>query len=348
MEEQPDQRPFSALDSSEEIEPISASSDDIFSPTSDETMKRGRVAIVEDGEATRYFMTRNLRAHGYNVKGIEDGASAIALLRAFRPDIIMLDVNLPGISGFDVCTLIRRDPLLQNVAVILLTGRASAEDRLQGWHVGADDYLVKPCEMPEILSCIAAHLRSKQLPHEQWLNPISQLPAPASLEDMLQTLVQQGDSFAACYADITHFKSYNDRYGYQAGDGLLVVMADILREVVAEINARASEMSLPTTSFAAHLGNDDFVIITPPALAMGASALLAERFIALTPGLYHSVDRNRGWIHAMDRTGVTQQYPLVTLAVATLVKTPATISSQTSLTETLWSELRTLAQPLAS
>jgi DNA-binding response OmpR family regulator len=75
------------------------------------TQLRGRVAVVEDGEATRHFLVQSLRAHGYHVKGIEDGASALPLLRLHQPAVILLDVSLPGLDGFAVCRQIRHDDI---------------------------------------------------------------------------------------------------------------------------------------------------------------------------------------------------------------------------------------------
>src|SRR5579884_3925028 len=240
------------------------------------TITRGRLAVIEDGEATRYFLVQCLRAHGYYVKGIEDGASAIPLLRVHQPDVILLDVQLPGLNGFEVCKLIRKDSLLRDARVILLTGRAGAQDRMAGWSAGADDYLIKPCEIPEVLARVAAHLRHREAPQQQWLNPITLLPAPARLEEELQARVQRGESFGACFADIAHFKSYNDRYGYQAGDALLAVLADLMREIVQDLNARAQTAGTPATSLAGHLGSDDFLLITPPEQVLEASALVAN------------------------------------------------------------------------
>jgi PleD family two-component response regulator len=312
---------------------------------------RGRIAVIEDGEATRYFLVQCLRAHGYYVKGIEDGASAIPLLRTHQPDVILLDVQLPGLNGFEVCKLIRKDPLLRDARVILLTGRAGAQDRMAGWSAGADDYLIKPCEIPEVLARVAAHLRHREAPQQQWLNPITLLPAPARLEDELQARVQRGESFGACFADVAHFKSYNDRYGYQAGDALLAVLADLLREIVQELNAHAHAAGTPPTSMVGHLGSDDFLLITPPEQVLEASALVVQRFGEVAPSLYRSIDRERGWIPGVDRAGMPQNFPLVALTVATLVRHPGDIAGAEqigalpNIAAELWRQLRSATQP---
>ncbi len=344
------ERDFDAHEPESDDEPSLSLDRGVAAPDdADPAPTRGRVAVVEDGEATRFFLVRTLRANGYDVKGIEDGPSALPLLRLHRPDVILLDVSLPGMTGFDVCRQIRQDPLVRDATVILLTGRASAEDRMAGWSAGADDYLVKPCEIPELLTRVAAHLRQRESPQQHWMNPITRLPAPAALEADLASRARRGESFAACYADIEHFKSYNDRYGFLAGDALLVVMADLLRTVAQDLSASAQAAGWPAT-MAGHLGSDDFLLITPPEQAMTAGTLLAQRFGAIVPSLYRSVDRERGWVPGVDRDGAQHSFPLVTLTIATVVRHPADLISSPGMqvlpgiAASLWKQLRDAAR----
>jgi PleD family two-component response regulator len=328
----------------EEIAPDGAIPAEQISPT------RGRIAVIEDDESTRYFLVQALRAQGYDVKGIEDGASAPPLLRLHRPDIVLLDVTLPGWNGFDVCRQIRRDPLVCEATVILLTGRASAEDRMAGWSAGADDYLIKPCEIPELLARVAAHLRHRESPQEQWLNPVTRLPAPAALDAELVARARRGESFAACFADIQHFKSYNDRYGYLAGNTFLIAVADLLRGIALDLNAQAREAGQSEASLVGHLGSDDFLLITSPEQALTAASLMVQHFSELAPTLYRELDRERGWVPGVDRSGREQQFPLVTLTVATIVRHPAEIIREpeahplSGIASELWRQLRDAAR----
>ena len=294
--------------------------DQFMNSTEDAPLPRGLIAVVEDGDGTRHFLVQRLRAEGYQVKGIEDGASALPLLRLHQPDVILLDVSLPGISGFEVCRQIRSDATLQQATVIMLTGHASGEDRVAAWRAGADDFLVKPCEVPELLSRVAAHLRHREMPLQQWRNPITCLPAAAALEDDLRGRVQRAEPFAVCFADIDHFKSYNNRYGYVAGDALLAIMADLLRDITNDLNGGAPTQGAVV---AGHLSSDDFLIIAQPSLIDDACSLLKHKFSEIAPSLYQSVDRDRGWVPGIDHLGTAQQFPLVQLATAILTWQPA-------------------------
>lgn len=332
----------------------SAAEPESLSDQDGKIMTRGRIAVVEDDDLSRHFLVTSLRANGYHVKGIEDGASAPPLLRVHRPDLILLDVSMPGMNGFEVCRAIRRDPLLRHAIVILLTGRATPTDRMAGWSAGADDYLIKPCELSELLARVAAHLRYRETAQRQWLNPITGLPAPAALEEELLARVRRGDSIAAVYADIEHFKSYNDRYGFLAGDALLKVMADILREIAGDLNASASLAGDLPLVLAGHLGSDDFLLVVPPERALAIAATLARRFSDLAPALYRAVDRDRGWVPGLNRAGGEARFPLVTLTLATVVRHPTDLfideagqprASLAGIAGELWRQLRAAARP---
>lgn len=110
-----------------------------------------RVMVIEDDEDQREVLGINLRAAGYVPIDVIAGDLALDAVRAQRPDVILLDANLPGIDGYTVCRLIKADPALAATPLIFLTVRANLDDRIAGLTLGADDYLVKPIDMPELM-----------------------------------------------------------------------------------------------------------------------------------------------------------------------------------------------------
>jgi DNA-binding response OmpR family regulator len=118
----------------------------------------GRVLVVEDDEEIADVLRRSLRNEGYEVRTSPDGIEALDVANAFVPDIVVLDLGLPGMDGVEVCRRLRAE---SDVPILILTARAETEDRVGGLDSGADDYLVKPFERKELLARIRALLRRR-------------------------------------------------------------------------------------------------------------------------------------------------------------------------------------------
>jgi len=118
----------------------------------------GRVLIVEDDVDIADVLRRSLRNEGYEVKTSADGVEALDIAAGFMPDLVVLDLGLPGMDGVEVCRRLRSDG---DVPILMLTARAETEDRVTGLDSGADDYLVKPFERQELLARIRALLRRR-------------------------------------------------------------------------------------------------------------------------------------------------------------------------------------------
>lgn len=116
------------------------------------------VLLAEDDADIRLFVTIKLRQVGYEVRAFEDGLSALASARDNQPDLALLDIMMPGMSGLDVCRELRADPATSEVPIILLTARAQESNIEDGFAVGADDYIVKPFSPGELASRVHAVL----------------------------------------------------------------------------------------------------------------------------------------------------------------------------------------------
>mgnify|MGYP000291884959 CR=1 FL=1 len=122
------------------------------------------VLVVEDEPTLLETLEYNLAHQGYNVRTATDGLKALEVARAAHPDIIILDIMLPGLDGLEVCRVLRHET---NVPILLLTARADEVDKIVGLEVGADDYLTKPFSMRELLARVKAHLRRVRLIREE-------------------------------------------------------------------------------------------------------------------------------------------------------------------------------------
>jgi len=124
-------------------------------------MSRGLVLIVDDERDLRTLLDFNLRQAGWRTAQAETGAEALARARSLKPAVIVLDLNLPDVSGMDVCRLLRADADTRDLPILMLTARGAEEDRVQGFEVGADDYLAKPFSVRELVLRVEAVSRRR-------------------------------------------------------------------------------------------------------------------------------------------------------------------------------------------
>ncbi len=117
-----------------------------------------RILVVEDDVDIQRMLARTLAQEGYEVATADDGRSAVERALAWRPDLVLLDVMLPQLDGFTVCARLRTE---LEVPVIMLTAKSELQDRIQGLEIGADDYIVKPFAMPELLTRLKVQLRRR-------------------------------------------------------------------------------------------------------------------------------------------------------------------------------------------
>ena len=129
-------------------------------------MSAGRILVVDDEPQIRRVMRTTLTATGYEVSDVRSGEEAVEKLGDEKFDLILLDVNLPGMSGLEACRVIRRETLVPDVAIIMLTVRNAEKDKVEALDAGADDYVVKPFGTPELLARIRAALRRAPLPQD--------------------------------------------------------------------------------------------------------------------------------------------------------------------------------------
>jgi len=126
-------------------------------------MKSGHRILAVDDNATNLAIIEEILAENYDLETAESGEEAIAKAEAFRPDIILLDIMLPGMNGYEVCRRIRANPGLKHVKIIMVSAKAMVAERLQGYQAGADDYLTKPFEEHELLAKVQVYVRLKSV-----------------------------------------------------------------------------------------------------------------------------------------------------------------------------------------
>jgi diguanylate cyclase (GGDEF)-like protein len=265
----------------------------------------GSILVVDDDPFIARLLEIELRAAGYEVRVANDGQQALELAREDCPELVLADVMMPNMDGFEMTRQLRQDSRTASVSVIMLTARGLSADKLEGFAVGADDYIVKPFDTPELLARIRGVLRRTKEMRQQ--SPLTGLPGNIRIEDEIEERVRSGVPFAILYADLDHFKAFNDHYGFMRGDEVIQFTAGLILELAHEAGG--------ASAFVGHVGGDDFVILCGADEAEAVAELLVRRFDEAVPGLYEPEDRARGHIEVTNRRGEVQDFPFLSISV---------------------------------
>jgi two-component system cell cycle response regulator len=231
-----------------------------------------KVLIVDDSPEALALARKRLEPEGVELQCADSGKAGLAAAASGGPDLILLDVDMPDLSGFDVCRALKADPDLCMVPVIFLSGSGNAGDKIRGLDLGAVDYVTKPFDAFELRARVRAALRTKHLQdllaEYARIDPLTGLSNRRALTERLQqewTRIQRrGGTLALVMADIDHFKRINDTHGHMVGD-------EMLCEVARAVSTQCRQADLPV-----RCGGEEFAIVVPDESAAGALGL-AER-----------------------------------------------------------------------
>ncbi|MDP9252765.1 MAG: response regulator [Chloroflexota bacterium] len=279
---------------------------------------RSRVLVADDDAATRTLIDMALQEAGYDCVVAADGKTALEQARATRPDLVVLDVGMPLLTGDEVHRELRRDPRTRYIPVVFVTAQrttAAVAERLRN---GADDYVAKPFDIDELVARIASALR--RAAELRSLNPLSGLPGNLSIAHEIDVRLADGSDTACLYVDVDHFKDFNDRHGFARGDRVIAHLAELLSQTAAEIGE---------DMFIGHVGGDDFVVLARETRAEDLAKEIIARFDASVPALYDAEDLARGWVEAPDRRGRTRRVPFVTVSIGVVPLRPERFAGAT-------------------
>ncbi len=245
-----------------------------------EDKQNAQIFIVEDDVDLAEMLSAYLRVQGYIVTQAVRGETAVSQITQSPPDLIVLDIRLPDIDGYEVCRQLRKIRRTQNIPVIFLTEKRDRGDKLAGLELGAVDYITKPFDIQELRLRIRNALRRAQL--STMLNPITGLPEGVLVQEKLEQLLKRAD-WGIVLASIRGLNKFQNRFGFVATD-------DVLRAVTLML-ANAVHESGNEDDFIGHADSGDFVIVT----TAEQSDNLAERcLVRLQPSIqyfYPAIER---------------------------------------------------------
>ncbi len=285
-------------------------------------MSAPRILVAEDEHHLREVLRFQLEAAGFEVVTAEDGQQAVDVALEKLPDVILCDVMMPHLDGFEVTRRLRAAYTTRHIPIVLLTAKAEADDKVAGLQGGANDYVTKPWQHRELVLRIRNVLEwSRQ---QRAASPLTGLPGNISINEEVEKRLGRGEAFAFLQIDIDFFKAFNDRYGYSRGDQAIQTVARILVEVVQ----RHGE-----GSFVGHIGGDDFVVLTVPERAERIGKEILEAFDAAVPELYDAEDRARGHVEVHNRRHVLERFPMMSLTIGLLRTDRVAVSHLAQLTD---------------
>ena len=281
------------------------------------TEERDLVLVADDDEDIVRFVEVNLRLEGFDVHTVSDGEAALAAAFDLLPDLVLLDVMMPKMDGFEVCQRLRSDSRTRHASVIMLTAKSLSADKVVGLTAGADDYMIKPFDPIELVARVKSALRRSR--EMRGLNPLTQLPGNVEVQEQVARRVAENTPFALLYIDLDDFKSFNDHYGFLRGDEVIKLLSRCVNQVF--------EHTTKEGVFFGHIGGDDFVMLAPPEEAESMAKELIRIWDQAIPTLYDPEDAERGYIEIADRRGEQHRYGLTSVSVGIATNLHRPISS---------------------
>jgi GGDEF domain-containing protein len=276
-----------------------------------------------------------LRAQGYEIACVGSGDELMTLSLRGRPAIVVFDARKRTQAAFAACGRMKRDPYTAIVPAIMLVG-ASEDAVAAALNAGADEAIPPDAGEVETTARLVALLRRSE--RDIYVHPSTRLPGTITIEAEIRRRLAGGVLFAVCYADLDHFKEFNDRYGYYEGDRIIRLLAQILHDVVCGLCA--------DEGFVGHIGGDDFIFIIPVARVNEVCTEVIAVFDALAPQQYSEHDRRAGYFFGKDRRGQLHRVPLMTLSIGVVSNERRTFADAAQVSE-LATEMKSYAKTLS-
>jgi diguanylate cyclase (GGDEF)-like protein len=285
-------------------------------------MGNARLLVVEDDLDIANMLKIYFTGLKYDVDVANRGRDALEKTRQVLPHLIVLDIMLPDIDGYEVCRTLRTNMRTSHIPVIFLTQKDERSDKLQGLELGADDYITKPFDIEELKLRVQGAIRRSE--RESLTDPRSGLPAGRLIEEQLRRIIRE-QNWALLDVRINNYESFKDVYGFVAGDDVMRFASMLVGEVVDELGT--------TSDFIGHAGGDNFIIITTNEAAANIRQRIKSRFAEEIQSHYNFIDRQQGFIQAPTAEGGTEKVPFMTFSVGIVSPTSHSFADIREITE---------------
>lgn len=228
---------------------------------------RGRILLIDDDITVLKLLENAFTMEGYKVYICDDSSSAMDIIAVARPDMVILDIMMPKVNGYELLEKIKARPEYSDIYVIFLSAKGNAADRIKGLKFGADDYITKPFVIGEIITKVEIMMRrsaryKEKLLKDSLTDAYSRYYLNYRLAEELERYRRNSSVFSVAFIDLDHFKYINDRYGHQAGD-------NTLREIIGFISK-----NIRKCDSIYRYGGEEFIILMPDTSGEKAVAII--------------------------------------------------------------------------
>lgn len=284
-----------------------------------------KVILIVDDEKLNINFLKAILDDAYKVIPAKSGEQAFNRIANNPPDLILLDIVMPEMDGFEVCRRIKQDTATADIPVIFVTARQDEENERKGLELGAIDYITKPFSPPIVKTRVRNHiklsdsmvkLKNAMAELERLYgmaldaNPMTKLPGNNSVAARIEKALNENEKVCIIYSDLDNFKAFNDKYGFALGDKAILFTCQVFKDAVALIN-------IPD-AFIGHIGGDDFVVIVPSEHIEATTRQIIEKFDQGIVNFYSLEDARAGCINSVNRQGKPEVFPLMSISLAGL------------------------------
>lgn len=286
-------------------------------------MGKGRILVVEDDADISKMLRIYFDSQGYEVLVATRGNDALDVCRTKLPNVIVLDINLPDMDGFEVCRVLRSNTRTSYVPIIFLTQRDERSDKISGLELGADDYITKPFDIEELKLRVEGTIRRSL--REALTHPVTNLPAGKLIEEQLKTVKESPDPWTLLYFGIRNVNAFKEIAGPIQVNEVLIFLADIMRETVEEHGTM--------NDFIGQASDNDFIILTMTEVAPTICRMITQRFDEESNVFYPFSVREAGKVNYQDIDGITREAALMKLAVGVVTSADGPFADIVQITE---------------
>jgi len=299
---------------------------------------RTRPTILYFGSADRPvpdFVSGWARDRAFPVEVFSDPKAVEAIILRGHPAFLFVDAGLSGDNGLDLVRSVKSDAFTAIVPTLVVGGQYDAA-KVQCWFsAGADEVLTDVFPIEERRARLEALLiRSDR---DVSVHPSTRLPGAPEIDRDIRKRLETKEDFGVCYADLDHFKEYNDRYSYYDGDRVIYILSRVLHDVVKGL--------LGPRGFVGHIGGDDFIFIIPASEISLVCTEILTVFDTLVPFQYNEQDQRAGYFFGKDRRGQLHRVPLMTLSIGIVTNRNRTFAHPAEVSE-LATEMKSYAKTL--